>query len=104
MGTKKVKTSEKGKSSRDMVLATLYKKGVGYTSEEVVEEYASEEKGGELLKRKITKKNIPPDVSALKTYLEYTRTNSEYDNMSDMQLQHEKMRLLKLLKAEEDKL
>ena len=91
------------KSSRDVVLDTLYKKGVGYTAEETVEEYASEEKGGELLKRKVTRKNVPPDVSALKTYLEYTKSNSEYDNMSDFQLQNEKIRLIKLLKAEEDK-
>lgn len=95
--------SKKSKTSRDVVLDTLYKKGVGYIAEEVVEEYASEEKGGELLKRKITKKSVPPDVSALKTYLEYTRATNDYDNMSDVQIQHEKIRLIKLLKAGEDK-
>ena len=52
------------KSKRDIMLETLYKKGIGYQTEEIVEEYASEDKGGELLKRKVTLKNVPPDVVA----------------------------------------
>lgn len=91
------------KSKQDIVLETLYKKGVGYTTEEVVEEYASEEKGGELLKRKVTTKKVPPDVTALKTYFEIVKQNNEFDNLNDKELQKEKIRLLKLLKKMEDK-
>lgn len=85
------------------MLDSLYKKGVGYQTEEVVEEYASEEKGGELLKRKITIKNVPPDVAALKAYLDISKESGEFDNLSDNELNAEKIRLLKLLKKMEEK-
>lgn len=85
------------------MLDILYKKGMGYQTEEVVEEYASEDKGGELIKRKVTIKNVPPDVTALKAYLDISKQNSEFDNLSDSELQAEKIRLLKLLKKMEDK-
>ncbi len=106
--TKKVKVvnagrqRENAKVDRDIVLNTLYKKGVGYNTKEIVEEYASDEKGGEMIKRKVTKKRVPPDISALKTYLEYTKVENEFDSMTDTQLEIEKTRLLKLLKAEEE--
>ena len=35
------------KSKRDTMLETLYKKGMGYQTEEIVEEYAGEDKGGD---------------------------------------------------------
>lgn len=91
------------KNRKDVMLETLYKKGVGYQTEEIVEEYASEEKGGELLKRKVTIKNVPPDVAALKTYLEIAKQTNEFDNLSDSELAAEKIRLLKLLKKMEEK-
>ena len=88
------------KKKKDIVLDTLYKKAVGYTVEEVVEEYASEEKGGELLKKKITKKAVPPDIVALKTYIELMKENKEFDNMSIEELEKEKIRLIKQLKED----
>lgn len=91
------------KSKRDIMLETLYKKGIGYQTEEIVEEYASEDKGGELLKRKVTLKNVPPDVVALKAYLDMSKQMDEFDNLSDSELKVEKIRLLKLLKSMEDK-
>lgn len=94
--------SEK-KNKRDVMLDILYKKGVGYQTEEIVEEYASEDKGGELMKRKITIKNVPPDVAALKAYLDISKQNGEFDNLTDSELKKEKVRLLKLLKKLEDK-
>ena len=83
------------KSKRDTMLETLYKKGMGYQTEEIVEEYAGEDKGGELLKRKVTVKSVPPDVAALKAYLEISKQDEEF--------KAEKIRLLKLLKKLEDK-
>lgn len=51
---------------------SLLKKALGYTVDEVVEEYVSEGEGDgmKLVKKKITKKHIPPDISAVKTLLE----------------------------------
>ena len=91
------------KSKRDTMLETLYKKGMGYQTEEIVEEYAGEDKGGELLKRKVTVKSFPPDVAALKAYLEISKQDEEFNNLSDSELYAEKIRLLKLLKKLEDK-
>lgn len=88
------------KKKKDIVMDTLYKKAIGYTVEEIVEEYASEEKGGELLKRKVTTKAVPPDIVALKTYIELMKENNEFDNMSIEELEKEKIRLLKQLKED----
>lgn len=103
MSKKNIKIRTKCTKNRDILLDTLYRKGVGYTTEEVVEEYSGEEKGGELIKRKVTKKDVPPDINALKTYLEYTKPTNEFDSMSTEELEREKQRLLEKLKLEEVK-
>lgn len=97
------KKARKQYKNRDIMLDTLYRKGIGYTTEEVVEEYGGEEKGGELIKRKVTKKEVAPDINALKTYLEYTKPSNEFDSMTTEELEIEKQRLLQKLKQEESK-
>lgn len=76
------------------VMSTLLKRAMGYTVEEIVEEYAGDERGGELIKRKVTTKPVPPDVTALKTYIELARQDDGYASMSDSELESEKERLL----------
>ncbi len=87
---------EKNKSVSDNELhSALIKKAFGYDVKEVVEEYVSDESGDvKLTKKKITKKNVPPDITALKLLLE---TNTKLNEMSDEELENEKIRLLKLL-------
>ena len=82
----------------------LLKRAVGYESDEIVEEYSTDENGNSFLsKRKITKKYNPPDVSALKFLLEQSAVyDEEISKMTDEQLLKEKERLLKLL-AEKEK-
>ena len=46
-------------------------------------------------KKKITKKNVPPDITALKMLAEQTETPLEY--MTDEELEEEKKRLLNIL-------
>lgn len=87
------------KQSKEVIIATLYKKAMGYTQEEVVEEYAGEDKGGELIKRKVTTKPLPPDITALKAYLEMTESLSSFESMTDDELEQEKIRLLLELKS-----
>ncbi len=72
----------------------LEKKAFGYDAEEVVEEYVSEDGEMKLVRRKVTKKNVAPDVTALKMLLDGEREISE---MSDEELSWEKERLLKML-------
>lgn len=80
------------------MMDTLYKKAIGYVVEEVVEEYGGAEKDGELLKRKVTQKPIPPDVLALKTYIELNGSANELAEYSDEQLEMEKQRLITEIK------
>ncbi len=77
---------------------SLLKKAIGYTVDEVVEEYVNSENAENLhlIKRKITKKHIPPDISAVKTLLETTEDNFEkYRKMSDEELLKKRDELLK---------
>ncbi len=74
----------------------LIKKALGYDATEVVEEYVSDDSGEiKLSKKKVTKKNVPPDLTALKILLDQTEVN--VSEMSDEQLEEEKQRLLQLL-------
>lgn len=85
------------------VMSTLLKRAMGYTVEEIVEEYAGDEKGGELIKRKVTTKPVPPDVTALKTYIELSRQDDGYASMSDSELELEKERLINELTLKNNK-
>lgn len=85
----------------EKLLNILYKKALGYKTEEVQEEFVNDEGKLELVKRKISTKHVPPDISAAKIYLEITENNSLKD-MTDDELESEKTRLLKLLKEEEE--
>ena len=82
----------------------LLKKALGFSSDEVVEEYSLDENGNSVLnKRKVTKKYNPPDISAMKILLE--KENFSDDSLSHMtlaELKKEKKQLLKQLKEEED--
>lgn len=86
------------------VMSTLLKRAMGYTVEEIVEEYVGDEKGGELIKRKVTTKPVPPDVTALKTYIELSRQDDGYASMSDSELESEKERLLSEFASKKKKL
>ena len=77
------------------VFDALYKKALGYTSEEEVREYGSED---ELIKRKVTVKNVPPDTAAARAYLEMDPTRKKYESMSVSELKKEAGRLYKEIK------
>lgn len=78
----------------------LYRRALGFESDEVVEEYSFCEGEAVLLKRKVTKKHVPPDISAAKMLLDGEKPVKE---MSDAELEREKERLLLLLKSKEGK-
>ncbi len=63
----------------------LYKKAVGYTAKEVVEEYGGED--GNLVKKKISKKHIPPDMTAIKTLIDLDQESSDLASKSDEELE-----------------
>ena len=73
---------------------SLYKKAVGYTVTEKTMEYSPD---GEVVKKKVTSKHFPPDIAALKAYLELISSEEDYESMTDEELEREKQRLLKEL-------
>ena len=79
----------------------LIKKALGYDQVEVVEEYVGGEEGEvKLAKKKVTTKNVPPDITALKMLLD--EQHADLESMSDEELSAEKMRLIGLLKQLKD--
>ena len=82
----------------DEIRDAIVRRALGYESDEIVEEYGFSEGEEVLVKRKVTKKYVPPDISAAKLLLE-ERPLGEY---SDEELAREKERLLKLLQREEN--
>ncbi|MBP5686916.1 MAG: hypothetical protein J6W87_03940 [Clostridia bacterium] len=74
----------------------LKKKALGYNADEVVEEYASVDGKLELIKRKVTIKHVPPDLSALKMIIDEDVNNM--CEMSEQELIEERGKLLKELK------
>lgn len=101
----KIKDKEKDNVSKRLE-KMLLRKALGYKSSEIVEEYIMDKDGGSLTlsKRKVTYKQVPPDVSATKVLLEIGPENgSALSEMTDSQLEEEKQRLLKLLNRFEEK-
>ncbi|MBR1746683.1 MAG: hypothetical protein IJ735_00555 [Clostridia bacterium] len=75
------------------MIDVLKKKAEGYEVVEVTKEYAADPEGNTVLvKEKQTTKHVPPDLSALKAYLDIKR--DELDSMSDEELAKERLRLL----------
>ena len=89
--------------NEEQIKDALLKKALGYESDEIVEEYTTDENGQAVLsKRKITKKFNPPDINALRFLLEQlSLSDDEIWHMTDSQLIQEKERLLQLLKEKE---
>ena len=79
----------------------LLKKALGYDFTETVMEYVSDEDGIKLSKKKVTKKNVPPDMTALKMLL--VDEQEDLSQMSDEQLEKEKLRLIGILAEEKNK-
>ena len=91
-----------GQEGLKRIKDALVKKALGYDATETVEEYSEEDGEIRLVKKRVTVKNVPPDVSALKMLME--ETQRDFSELSDQQLIEEKARLLKeLLKEEKNK-
>ncbi len=81
-----------------LMTAVLTKKARGYTVKERTEEYVQCDDQLVLTKRKIQTKHIPPDINAVKALLQLNQMGQlDITNMTDDQLQIEKLRLLNML-------
>ena len=92
----KGRSKQKKKVDKTDLEQALLKKALGYDATEVVEEYVGDGDEIKLSKKKVTTKNVPPDMSALKFLLD--ESQKEVSEMTDQELYEEKVRLLCLLK------
>jgi hypothetical protein len=88
-------------SDNEKIKKALYKKALGYVTQETVSEFLDGEEGVKLIKKKVTRKSVPPDVTALKMILDSTVDTPE--TMSDEELESEKLRLMHLLSVYQNK-
>lgn len=89
------KKDKKNLGEKDLKEA-LIKKALGYDATEIIEEYVTGDEGEiKLSKRKVTKKNVPPDITAIKMLIDDSPKSVK--EMSDEELEQEKQRLLNLL-------
>ena len=88
----------------ERIKKALLKKAVGYSTKEEIVEFTRDDAGAEVVsKRKVSKKHIPPDISALRLLIEHFYSNKFQDvqTMSDEELQREREKIIELLKEEE---
>lgn len=81
--------------NHDEIMEAVIKRAVGYEAKETVEEYQIVDGSLELVKRRITTKDVPPDISAAKLIFD----DGDYSELTDEQLEEEKFRLLNELKS-----
>ena len=85
--------------SEDPVGKAVVRRALGYETDEVVEEYGFNEGEAVLLKRKVTKKSVPPDIQAAKMLPD---AEEPLEQLSDEKLEEERQRLLRELMEEEN--
>ena len=75
----------------------LLKCATGLSASETVEEFALDGDGQlKLVKRKVTKRDVPPDIKAVKMLME----SQAVAPLSDEELEREREKLLKMLKED----
>lgn len=89
--------NEKEKEKLDKA---LLKVALGYSLAEVTEEFAQVDGELKLMKRKQTKKDIPPDIKAMQLLFS-SHGGVGLENMTDEELEEEKNRLLSVLESVE---
>ncbi len=90
------------KDISSMAEQILIRKASGYEYSEVTDEYCPDKDGAlALIKRKVSSKYVPPDISALKALITL-KGGGEFSHMSDEELEKEKRRLLEALAYEKE--
>lgn len=79
----------------------LLKKAIGFEKSEISKEFQIDAEGNEtLIRKKIQKKYYPPDMQAMRTFLELEK-GEDLSALSDEELEREKIRLLAELREKE---
>lgn len=80
--------------TRDDIMDAVVKRACGFEAKETVEEYAVVDGNLELVRRKVTVKDVPPDMTAAKMIID----GGDVSDLSDEQLEKERNRLINELK------
>ena len=83
--------------SDEGIKKALLKCAVGFDTSEIVEEYTVDEGELKLVKRKVTKRDVPPDIKAVKMLLD---GEADASLMSDEELEERREKLIAMLKEE----
>lgn len=83
--------------SDEGIKKALLKCAVGFDTSEIVEEYNVDEGELKLVKRKVTKRDVPPDIKAVKMLLD---GEADASQMSDEELEERREKLIAMLKEE----
>ena len=93
-----MKETDKNSKDEKALKKALIKKALGFDATEIIEEYSASDEGDiRLTKKKVTKKNVPPDLSAIKMLIDERKT--PLTDMSIEELEKEKARLIGTLET-----
>ena len=88
--------------TKQLLIKILLKKAKGYAYHEKTDEYSVVEGKKQLIKSKVVTKRVQPDVNAIKALLMLNDASDDVTQMTDEQLQVEKLRLINLLNSYEN--
>lgn len=108
--TKKCKKMQKNTEkienfgSGEEILNALKQRAIGYKTNEIIEEYSLDENANErLVKKKVTIKNVPPDISAAKVLLEFENSlDEDFSKLSNQELDEKINEIITKLKESEN--
>ena len=83
--------------TKQLLIKILLKKAKGYAYKEKTDEYNVVDGKKQLVKSKVVTKHVQPDVAAIKALITLSDAGDDVTQMTDEQLQVEKLRLLNLL-------
>lgn len=90
---------DKMEKFKSKIEKSIIKKALGYNYKEVIDEFAIDGKKKTLTKRKVTTKNVPPDLGAVKMLLEeLTEDEKDFSNLTDEELVEEIKKAIENLK------
>lgn len=88
------------KNTNKKLQEALMNKALGYTTQEITEEYGFSGDDFVLQKRKMSTKSYPPDLSALQILLDKEVEFNEFEKMTDEELAIEKERIISMVLKE----
>lgn len=92
------KKNEKNAKYKNVILSSLYDLAKGCILKEKMEEFVADTEGNISLKtRKFVKKQLAPDLQAIKVLMDL-KIHDSFEEMTDEELEKEKERLLEEIK------